>query len=1258
MKQDDSVADSQRVEWTSQAERLFTYPSASAGRLPREALLVALESWEYESWLRVRLSTQSDLSDLAVPRPRLGGADAPLMQVRRAAELFAQACGRTYVEAGDVAIGLGLTAQSCPDDYVPAVLRCLGLSDVDPSDLAEACRHVIAQLDWSAQAGITAADSGTSVVDDTRWGQIEGGTALGLETPVSGRLLLWIAYETHIRVFLVLGSTVAGRQLVWGSAADGIIASSMCVAAGRARLALIVLLPFLIWEDIPAGPMVLISAQIAAVWWRDRRRGTGRQETWIPRATGSLRNRVRLRRIDHDLKTGRWRQARQHLLPLLDAPRSDVQLRLAFAALRLEDLAAARNAAESATTATGRAAHLARLLLAETLLAQGETESAMELAAKVRSKEPSLGALAELVTAEISVSQGDWPKAVQAGRAALDLLPRRAGTVEYLHRACRVLFQAHLELSDPEGAARAYDLAEIEVCRVPAARPLLKGSSNGDYARIMGTRFVWMRHLFLLRAERGLALVHGDLVAPPAEVKDDPCVEMEEALVGLEACDAPGEAARAAQLLALGWMHRGARQSSLTYALRGLIHLDAVRHHLTTEAQRDRWSIRLLEALGLALKCQDTYGRLTAELIEAARVQALPDADGQQPGSLIPPPVIRVGGRAVLARSGSRLQPIDLEVAAGQAAGAGAWWWGSWEVDGDLYWAVTSDTGKVEAGKLSGSDPLWIGSLNRLRDMLPAPLPGETVGSDIYMERLRLSPMISGYAEEREIMQKLADYLVPPNLRRELLTRLRLGQPPLPLAIAAPPMLANFPWSALVIGTFDDDRPPVRLPEVARWVLAPSATLISATARPRQDWTSAPLKVAVLDTSAQSPLMGARALRNQMPEDVVVLGGEHWDATAATPQGVRDALAKAGSDSAAWFAVHAGSGAEGSASTTLAMSDSSPPLTAREIATWSTSARMPRQVILEACDSADLGSGSTGEWLSLAPSFMLGGTQTIALTLFPIFDLVSDEKAHPLQLAVARGDDLLECIQDLQRAGARAWDSAGDTWDTPFPLIDLGDHTPVSWAAWAACATSRLDVTPPIPTATFSPRTRATLRDTARGVGENRNTITCTDFALTYLEYETQAIDGGPFAGAIRAAVAAFWSSHRTPRSGTTRVNDALNATTCLTRHLSAAAQASASGGLPVHPEALINDMLASQCSGARSIGFTLASKPQTIAPLLRNTHREALIKEATTPRWSTKGQPSIGTYKDSARVRAFADNVISIAGQQQNVSDAKTDGS
>jgi hypothetical protein len=501
------------------------------------------------------------------------------------------------------------------------------------------------------------------------------------------------------------------------------------------------------------------------------------------------------------------------------------------------------------------------------------------------------------------------------------------------------------------------------------------------------------------------------------------------------------------------------------FGVRALMELDATRYRLSAQSARTSWSRRFQRALAVTLDAafQQENHDLVAELLEFARVQALPAATAEASEDLVlsTPPVVRLRGLARLARpaDADRPAPVSLEAAMQRAAGAQGWWLSFWEADEWLYWAlIPPEEAEVNSGRISLRPGSTLRSaLTSLEESLPLLGPNEDPASADF--RIARSPLLIDPAAELELSLALGTQLIPPSLLAAA-RRLDRDGGKLSLAIAPSPSLGYVPWGILA-SQREDGSGSDRLLDLCDWVIAPSAALLVQAPEGERP-SSAPLALAVADTANThelGPLEGARQQAAALPPEVAVLGGRHWTDRIATLAGVEEELARLGPEVTVAFLCHALRGTPEEPSRGGVVISTAEPLgeqpqllspvgifemTARGVA-------MPSQVLLQACDTSALFDASSGEWLTLAPALIAGGTREVLATLYPMPDLYIP--GDPVIDAAVRGTSLREAVVLAQRVGLARWEAGKATEPA---------HTPLSWAAYAPICVAPMEPGPEV----------------------------------------------------------------------------------------------------------------------------------------------------------------------------------------------------
>jgi Arc/MetJ-type ribon-helix-helix transcriptional regulator len=846
-----------------------------------------------------------------------------------------------------------------------------------------------------------------------------------------------------------------------------------------------------------------------------------------PRYQDGLGCAWRLSRADRAIRGGDTYRAQRLLLAALSVGgpdaggRPEICARLAFAAIddgRYQDASEAINRAVRPTPAYARSLTWLR---AEILIALNRDDAAVQLLDGILGDEQALTA-SERVCYGLSLATalagaGEHARSAQAASGVLLLTGRRGWHLERT-RAYRLIAEALEAQGSFKEALVQAEHAQMALMTNWWSQYLFNLNGGNDQSRLIRFLAGPIGRLFTehIRAELTIFRIQAEV---PSKDFQDSSGEMDNSA---DILAIQGQWGIVADLLVTLARHEmrplkatdetgedspeGRLEKALGYLLRALRELDRNRSTLRSPRDRAAWSAHLHEALALALglAAQSGNARLQAELIEFGRIQTLPHLesaharDGQV--ALAVPPVIRVRNRAQVDRywDPSRPAPIDLETAAEATAGAGAWWLSYWQARSLLYWSLVPPSGPVTGGRIDFSPTSQLHTaLRALQEGLPVLFDGEQAAAMDW--RMASSPLLSDPPAERRSSARLANLLLPDALVRELRARLKTPSEPLPLAIVPSVGLASVPWSLLVLSDPDDERT-MRLVHAADWVLAPAASLATSLLQRQQPSGPFPLRLAVADTwqgQALAALPAARRQAETLPPDVEVLGGRHWTSRTATLTAVRAAIAGLEPASTALFACHAlPATADLTTQGGLVLAEtetSGQPrlLTPSDVVAMAADGIvLPAQVLLVACDSSNLAASAAGEWLTTAPAMLCGGSKTIVTTLFPVRDSAGND--DPVLRAAVAGLDLREAVRELQRSGARAW-------DTPGPR--RFQETPLQWSAYAVVAAHQsAPAGTELPVPGLSPRMESALYGAALDTPPLRRTVHTGHLLAGYLD--------------------------------------------------------------------------------------------------------------------------------------------------------------
>ena len=434
----------------------------------------------------------------------------------------------------------------------------------------------------------------------------------------------------------------------------------------------------------------------------------------------------------------------------------------------------------------------------------------------------------ELLLAQASVATGDGAQARWAAKSVLDLA---GGSVSSYAKADEDARSAVDERAAAQGNAH-----------LVLAREAAASGHDDDALRHAGEAY-----RMCLLAGRGYDTAAAELVA--AEVQE----------------------------------RRGRRGTALRHALTAVAHLDLSRYLLPMPRWRADWVRSNEHAYGCALRlaAANDDGRLVAELVEAARLQAVPRAakahDATGVGALLlpfpesgeprprltagadfrgmdegalksaaaqaalgtdplqPSPIVAIDGISLLphaAATADRLR-VDVSEQVARLAGGRAWWWGAAIADGVYYWAVRGD-GRFICGStpVAEGTPGW----QVLKDLLDAtPRPG-------FKERhpetgpLGWAGADDPHVRERDFAWRLSEAFLPPPVREQALKILEheqraSGSAPFRLVVSLPAALSCLPVALLALrqpASHPGEPDVPRLVEAAVVSLAPSMALMAS----------------------------------------------------------------------------------------------------------------------------------------------------------------------------------------------------------------------------------------------------------------------------------------------------------------------------------------------------------------------------------------------------------------------------------------------
>jgi hypothetical protein len=661
--------------------------------------------------------------------------------------------------------------------------------------------------------------------------------------------------------------------------------------------------------------------------------------------------------------------------------------------------------------------------------------------------------------------------------------------------------------------------------------------------------------------------------------------------------DRPLEAAAVLGTLADGLTTPAQRLAALDSRIEAFAVLHWLRHRFTDLEERRHWwalaEATLEKAMDQAARGQDWV--TLAELIESARLQLTPQDDTTTIGVA---PFVRVRGISRLAAA-SWYQPderpatFDLEDMADQTLGAGTWWWSTWLFGGRLFWALVPPSGAVTGGVLPcGDGSTLAATLAELRDALPVPYPGEVMGSDAFDDRIEQGALCGPPRAERALAAALGQ-LLPAELAARL--RLAADEKPLPLAIAPAQNLVNMPWSLVGIPGAGRD---LRLVERARIVLAPPAGLLAAVAT-RPASATLPLRLAVLnpggvDASPGNELPGADALAETVPAGVTTVTA-HDRITRDQLGSVLRGLPPGGSS--AVFACHTvpGDGTPTDGGLLIRPGDRPEVLSTRALLDTPDRFPMPEQVLVLACESADLRHAVSGEWLVLGPALLWAGARRLVLTSFPIPE--DDAVDRALIGCLVDETNLVDGLRAVQLDCLGRW-RAGDA---AAPPVSWSGHIAMGVFGHGTLRSVNVRQERHVHRSLVSTVDSAAERAAAAG----RTTVTATDLIV---ELGSRGYEEGVSAGRrllVRGAAVALTlrTTARARRSGRHRQVDLADDATAMLR--AAAGIAGAARHRVLHDEHLFAAALATNTPAAAALRLLFGwdgRQPEVVKELISET--------------------------------------------------------
>lgn len=464
--------------------------------------------------------------------------------------------------------------------------------------------------------------------------------------------------------------------------------------------------------------------------------------------------------------------------------------------------------------------------------------------------------------------------------------------------------------------------------------------------------------------------------------------------------------------------------------------------------------------LALKLACELGEAELAAELIESARMAALPNPDVPRrvvallrPGeptevaqrSLGPLHPISVRGRSRLADcyppTLPLAAPIELDETIDAIGGPGAWWWGAWMgADEFRFWATRDEHGRYSCGYGDEGRDLVMAAL----EMCPA------LGS---RESARYGAFTASYAAEEALSVELGAFLIPPPLAATIRpTDDSHGDPPPISLVVASNFLSALPLALLGVGAVREGRP-ARLLERATLRIAPPAALVAGLGGVEERPLPYPLSIACIDATDELGLSGLPV------SPVQLLGGEDLcakrsGARLADLDNLVDTLREVDDGRSVFgYFGHAAEGEVGAdLGSYIPLADGTR-LTAEDVFAGREDdggrIPFPERILLSACGSAGSTGAGSGEWLGLTAGMLCAGAREVVATAWPIWNLpITKELDVALLSALEQRQNVAAELRRVQLDCLADWRAT----DEDIGRIELhGDATepfPLVWAAY------------------------------------------------------------------------------------------------------------------------------------------------------------------------------------------------------------------
>ncbi|MEV0460921.1 CHAT domain-containing protein [Catellatospora methionotrophica] len=447
------------------------------------------------------------------------------------------------------------------------------------------------------------------------------------------------------------------------------------------------------------------------------------------------------------------------------------------------------------------------------------------------------------------------------------------------------------------------------------------------------------------------------------------------------------------------------------------------------------------------------HAQVAAELIEGARLQVIPVSGASDSGrerswigGLRP---VAVGGRSAVAPRYRRslAAPIELETSIARIGGPAACWWGTWAVNGRVYWALRVG-GRWSCGQLRCDEDSPLGRLvvEAMRTSMHEP-------SATTRDRIT-GPWCRSAAAEELLSVDIGELLIPPDLRAAMIDPERTG--PLSLVVAGN-LHTQLPMALLGIrpGPFT---PALRLIEAAVIRVAPPSVLVDQIAeQPPEQRATYDVAVACVDPRGDLRHSGSAPTGARQ-----VLGSAASGRMTANRANLSRALTVTGPGAPGIFLYsgHAVSpGLDGDEEDGLALADGEILSAATLFSPEGARFPFPSRAVISACQSAGAAGSGAGEWLGLSAGLIWRGSRQIVATHWKIWDTpFTSEFDLDLVERIRTAPDVAAALRDAQLAALRRWAASDHDFSTVrvpgLPASAARLPLPLIWAAY--CCTGVL----------------------------------------------------------------------------------------------------------------------------------------------------------------------------------------------------------